>query len=73
MAYLPKGWEGSDMVRLAKPSLIKALELLSLGSSELPCKEAGTPPMPRMLHGGGSSQQSQLSPAFQPPARLPHV
>lgn len=44
MAYLPKGWEGSDMVRLAKPSLIKALELLSLGSSELPCKEAGTPP-----------------------------
>ena len=43
MAYLPKGWEGSDTVRLAKPSLIKALELLSLGSSELPCKEAGTP------------------------------
>ena len=32
------------MVRLAKPSLVKALELLSLGSSGLPCKEAGTPP-----------------------------
>ena len=42
MAYLPTGWEGSDMLRLAKPGLVKALELLSLGSSELPCKEAGT-------------------------------
>ena len=30
------------MLRLAKPGLVKALELLSLGSSELPCKEAGT-------------------------------
>ena len=40
------------MVGLAKPSLVKALELLSLGSSGLPCKEAGTPPMPGRLHEG---------------------